>query len=495
MVMAVPAHDQRDFEFAKKYNIPIKVVVKPENSNLDSENMKEAYVNDGILVNSENFNGMNNKKAIEEITNYLERKKLGKKTVQFKLRDWLISRQRYWGTPIPIIYCDKCGIIPVPEKDLPVLLPDKVKFGQGNPLATNKKFVNTTCPKCKSKAKRETDTMDTFFDSSWYYIRYCDNKNSKEPFDKKKSEYWMPVDQYIGGAEHACMHLIYARFFTKALRDLGFVKFDEPFTRLYNQGMLQMNGFVMSKSRGNVVLPDTISEKYGIDTGRLFLLFVASPDKDMEWSDEGIEGSYKFLTKIYESAKSKSGNGKKDSFIVSKREKTIKSVTDNLEDFKFNVAIKEVIDLVNCTYRYEDQISKKVWKETLEKVVLILSPIIPHTCEEIWYKLGHKNFVSLEKWPEADESKIDKKVLELEDIFKKTIEDLNQVLKLAKGDNAYLYFVTEKELEYFKDNLEYLKQQFKFKNTKLFLAKDQKKHDPQNKASKAKYGKPGIYLE
>jgi len=495
MVMAVPAHDQRDFEFAKKYNIPIKVVIKPEKSDLDSKKMSRAYTDDGILVNSKEFDGMNNKKAIEEITKHLENRKLGKKTVQFKLRDWLVSRQRYWGTPIPIIYCDKCGVVPVPEKDLPVILPEKVKFGQGNPLATNKEFVNISCPKCGGKARRETDTMDTFFDSSWYFIRYCDNKNNNVPFDKKKSEYWMPVDQYIGGAEHACMHLIYARFFTKVLRDLGFVGFDEPFTRLFNQGLLQMGGFVMSKSRGNVVLPDEISEKYGIDTGRLFLLFVSSPDKDMEWNDEGIESSFKFVNRLYELIKSKNGNSKKDNFIVSKRETTIQSVTQNIDEFRFNVAVKDIIELVNYIHKYSGQISKKVYNETLEKISLILSPFTPHVCEEIWYKLGHNSFISLEKWPEADEKKIDKNVLELEEMFKRTLEDLNHILKLAKGEKAYLYFLTEKELEYFKDNMEFTKQQFTFKKITPFLARDPKKYDPQNKSSKAKYGKPGIYLE
>lgn len=494
MVMAVPAHDQRDFEFAKKYNIPIKVVIQPS-FGLDPEKMSRAYTGEGTLINSGNFNGMNSRDAIEEITKYVESKKLGRKSIQFKLKDWLISRQRYWGTPIPIVYCKKCGIVPVPEKDLPVLLPKKVKFGEGNPLATSKKFVNTNCPKCNGKAKRETDTMDTFFDSSWYYMRYCDNMNDKEPFDKEKLHYWMPVDQYIGGAEHACMHLIYARFFTKALRDLGFVDFSEPFTRLFNQGMLQMGGFVMSKSRGNVVLPEEVSKKYGIDTGRLFLLFLSSPDKDVEWTDKGIEGSFRFLTKFYKLIEFKGGNGKKDSFIISKMEETIKSVTQDIEGFKFNVAIKKIMELVNYIYRYSDQISKKVYKETLGKLALIFSPFIPHACEELWHKLGNKSFVSLEKWPEADESKIDKNILELENAFRKTLEDLNQVVKLTeKRNKAYLYFVTEKELEYFKENLEYIKKQFGFKEIDLFLAKDPKRYDPQNKASKAKYGKPGIYL-
>ena len=305
----------------------------------------------------------------------------------------------------------------------------------------------------------------------------------------------MPVDQYIGGAEHACMHLIYARFFTKALRDMGFVNFDEPFIKLFNQGLLQMGGFVMSKSRGNVILPDTISDRYGIDAGRLFLLSVSSPDKDMEWSDEGIENSYKILTRFYSLIKTNRGDGKKDSFIISKRESLIKSVTHDIDNFRFNIAIKDIIELINYVHKYRNQISSSVYKETLEKLSLLLSPFTPHLCEESWSKLGHKSFISLEKWPDADERKIDKKVLELEDIFKKTLEDLNQVLKLAKGTKAYLYFVTEKELEYFKDNLDFVKQQFDFKEIVPSLSRNPNKYDPQNKSTKAKFGKPGIYLE
>ncbi|MBU1203511.1 MAG: leucine--tRNA ligase, partial [Nanoarchaeota archaeon] len=293
MVMAVPAHDQRDFEFAKKYKIKIKEVISGGNVK------KGAYAGHGKLINSGHFNGLENEKAKAEITAFLFRNKLAKKTTQFKLRDWLISRQRYWGTPIPIIYCEKCGIVPVSEKDLPVILPEKVKFGKGNPLTTNKDFVNTECPKCKRNAKRETDTMDTFFDSAWYYLRYCDNKNSKQPFDKKKIKIWMPVDQYIGGAEHACMHLIYARFFTKALRDMNLLNFDEPFTKLFNQGMLHgEDGEKMSKSKGNVILPEKVSERYGMDTARLFLLSLAAPEKPRGWSEEGIKGSLRFMNKV-----------------------------------------------------------------------------------------------------------------------------------------------------------------------------------------------------
>ena len=278
MVMAVPAHDQRDYEFAKKYSLPIKQVICGNWPKPVCPVLSEAYVNNGHLVASGEFEGLKNEEAKEKIAADLERLGLGKKVVQYKLRDWLVSRQRYWGTPIPFVYCEKCGVMPVPERDLPIKLPENVKFGQGNPLESNKEFVETKCPQCKGKARRETDTMDTFFDSSWYYLRYCDNKNDKKPFDASKTDYWMPVDQYIGGAEHACMHLIYARFFTKALRDLGFLKFDEPFIRLFNQGMLHgPDGAVMSKSRGNVVLPETVSAKYGMDTARLFFFSIPSP--------------------------------------------------------------------------------------------------------------------------------------------------------------------------------------------------------------------------
>ncbi|HDD46401.1 MAG TPA: leucine--tRNA ligase, partial [Candidatus Aenigmarchaeota archaeon] len=289
-VMAVPAHDQRDFEFAKKHGIEIKVVIRPGDKELKAEEMERAYVDDGIMVNSGKFNGMHNREAMKKIVEYLEELGVGKAKVEYKLRDWLISRQRYWGTPIPIIYCEKCGVVPVKEEDLPVLLPDDVKFtGKGNPLQTSKTFLNVSCPKCGGKARRETDTMDTFFDSSWYFFRYCSPNTSNAPFDKEAVEYWCPVDQYIGGIEHATMHLIYARFFTKALRDLGLVSIDEPFTNLLTQGMVIKDGAKMSKSLGNVVDPGEMIEKYGADTVRLFILFASSPEKELEWSDKGIE--------------------------------------------------------------------------------------------------------------------------------------------------------------------------------------------------------------
>ena len=302
MIMAVPAHDQRDFEFAEKYGLGMIPVIKPKSNNKEIfKGHGGAITYPGEMINSESFDGMNSLEAKEKIINFLVKKKIAKRVVQYKLKDWLVSRQRYWGTPIPIIYCEKCGIQPVKEKDLPVELPDKVKFGKGNPLETSKKFVDTECPKCNGKAKRETDTMDTFFDSSWYYLRFCDSKNKKEIFKKSSVRYWMPVDLYTGGAEHACMHLIYARFFTKFFRDIKLLNFDEPFKKLFNQGMIHgEDGFVMSKSRGNGVDPSKMVEKYGADTLRLFLMSNASPDKDREWSEKGIDSVYKFVKRLFE---------------------------------------------------------------------------------------------------------------------------------------------------------------------------------------------------
>ncbi len=425
MVMAVPAHDQRDFEFAKKYKIHIKAVIQPENQKLDLKKMQRAYVDEGILVNSGSFDNMHSNEAITEISKYLESKQQGKRTVQYKLRDWLISRQRYWGTPIPVVYCDRCGIVPISKKDLPIKLPEEVKFGEGNPLASNADFVNTICPKCEGPAKRETDTMDTFFDSSWYYLRYCDSKNEKEPFAKENVKYWMPVDQYIGGAEHACMHLIYARFFTKALRDLGYLNFDEPFTKLFNQGMLHgTDGFVMSKSRGNVVLPEQISDKYGIDTARFFLMSIALPDKDLAWSDQGIEGSLKFIKKVmayFDEMKF----GKSSKKIESKLNKAIKGVTEDIEEFRYNLAIIKIRELFES---FEPEMSK----DTLEKFIKLLHPFCPHLTEELWEKLGNKPFVSISNWPNYDIDKIDP-IAEYKDMVgMNLIADIKKVLQLIK---------------------------------------------------------------
>ena len=279
--MAVPAHDQRDWDFAVKYNIPIIEVIKGGNSDIT----KQAYEDEGILVNSDQFNGVKSTEAFNIVSEWVEKQGFGKKTINFKFKDWLISRQRYWGTPIPMIHCNVCGTVPVPEKDLPVMLPEDVKFtGEGeSPLKTSESFINVKCPKCGADAKRETDTMDTFVDSSWYYARYCDAHNTELPFDTKKADYWMPIDQYIGGIEHANMHLIYSRFWYKVMRDLGMVNTDEPFTNLLTQGMVTLGGSAMSKSKGNIVSPDEIVEKYGADTARLFILFAAPPQKQLEW--------------------------------------------------------------------------------------------------------------------------------------------------------------------------------------------------------------------
>jgi leucyl-tRNA synthetase len=485
MVMAVPAHDQRDFEFAKKYKLLIKQVISGENVK------NKAYEGAGILINSGEFNGLSSDEAKEHITKTLEFKKLGRKTVNYKFRDWLISRQRYWGTPIPIVYCEKCGIVPVPEKDLPIRLPDKVKFGKGNPLEANEKFLRTKCPKCGAKARRETDTMDTFFDSSWYYLRYCDNKNSKKPFDINKVDYWMPVDNYIGGAEHATMHLIYARFFTKALRDLGFLKFDEPFLRLFNQGMLHgSDSFVMSKSRGNDILPEKISEKYGIDTARLFLVSIASTDKDIQWSDEGIEGSFRFLNKVTEYFE-KMKNAKADSRMESKLNKTIKEVTEDVDNFQYNLAVIKVRELFN-------HIEKGIDKKTAEAFLKLLSPFCPHITEELWHKIGNKSFLSLEKWPEADEKKINEQFEKEEKVIDEIVNDINNIIGILKEKRAevsklYLY-VLPNEVNIYSNNIDMIKKRTNL-SAKIYAVNDKKKYDPENKSKKVKPGKPGIYLE
>jgi len=493
MVMAVPAHDQRDFEFAKKYNIPIKIVIQPKDKKIDEKTMKEAYTEEGILVNSDKFSNIESKKAIEEITKYLENKKIGKKAINYKLRDWLISRQRYWGTPIPIIYCQKCGVVPVPEKDLPVELPKKVKFGEGNPLLHSKEWINAKCPKCGAIGKRETDTMDTFVNSSWYFLRYCDPKNDKEIFDKKKVKYWMPIDRYIGGAEHACMHLIYFRFYTKFLRDLKLIDLDEPTLNLFNQGMLHGDdGYVMSKSRGNVVLPEEISKKYGIDTARLFLMSQASPDKDIQWSENGIEGSFRFVKRIlkYFSEYKEEKSSKK---IESKINKAIKEITSYIENFNYNLAIIKLRELFD--YIEQEQISRK----DAEIFLKLLHPFAPHITEELWHNLGNKTFMSLEKWPEFNEEKIDENLEKQEKVIENTINDIKNIIRIIKekqGKDAkkvYLY-VIPKELDLYKDEKENIKKKLNIE-IEIYSVNDSKKYDPQNKSNKSRPEKPAVYVE
>jgi len=479
MVMAVPAHDQRDFEFAKKYNLNIKEVIK-------GGNIKErAYTGEGVLINSEKFNNINNDKAKEEITKDLAKKKVGKKVVQYKLRDWLISRQRYWGTPIPIIYCNKCGIVPVPEKELPVKLPEDVKFGKGNPLETNKDFVNVKCPKCKGKARRETDTMDTFVNSSWYYLRYTDPKNDKRIFNPKKANYWAPIDQYIGGPEHITCHLIYIRFYTKFLKELGLLKFDEPALRYFTQGIVKgADGEKMSKSKGNVVEPLDTIKKYGADSLRLFLVSVANPDTDFSWNDKAMQGGLRFIKKIIEYF-DKVRVGKSDARTESKINKSILEIGEYIEDFKYNLAVIKLRELFDVL---PEETSKKVLEDSLK----ILHPFCPHITEELWERLGNKKFISLEKWPKADKKKI-KELFEKQDlVISKLISDVNQILKLVKGKNKIYIYILPNEKELYDIGL--INKRLG-KQINIFTVNDKSKYDPSNMSKKTKPGRPAIYLE
>ncbi|MEA5112817.1 MAG: leucine--tRNA ligase [Geobacteraceae bacterium] len=421
-VMAVPTHDQRDFEFARKYDLPLVAVIQPPGEELDASTMEAAFTEEGIMVNSAAFDGLKSSEAKDRIADYLEKEGIGKKTVNYRLRDWGISRQRYWGNPIPIIYCDRCGVVPVPEEDLPVLLPMDATFtGEGgNPLARIQSFINVPCPECGGPARRETDTMDTFVESSWYFLRYCCPRYEESPLDRKEAEYWMSVDQYIGGIEHAVLHLLYARFFTKALRDLGYVNIDEPFTNLLTQGMVIKDGAKMSKSKGNVVDPDALIGAYGADTARLFSLFASPPERDLDWSDQGVEGSYRFLNRVwkmvYELAPLVLEAGAVDASALDARgaglrrtaHKTIKKVTDDIEDrFHFNTAIAAIMELVNAVTSFEgkkDPVCAPVLKEAVESVVLLLAPFVPHIAEELWAGLGHGGGLDSASWPAWDEA-------------------------------------------------------------------------------------------
>ncbi|MGI6225605.1 MAG: leucine--tRNA ligase [Peptococcales bacterium] len=415
-VMGVPAHDERDFKFAKKYNLNIRIVIQPEGKELKLEKMEEAFTEDGIMVNSGDFSGLPNREGMKKIVDFLEANNCGNRQINYRLRDWLISRQRYWGTPIPIIYCDDCGVVPVPEKDLPVYLPEDVEFkptGE-SPLKYSPEFVNTTCPKCGKAAKRETDTMDTFVCSSWYFLRFCDSQNSEEAFNKEKTDYWMAVDQYIGGVEHAILHLMYARFFTKVLKDLNLVSVDEPFTNLLTQGMVLKDGAKMSKSKGNVVSPEEIIHKYGADTARMFILFAAPPERDLEWNDQAVEGCYRFLNRVWRIVAAYSEDIRNvegeigvlegaDRNLRRLTHATIKKVTEDIADrFNFNTAISAIMELVNGLYNYKDKeqgTNMLVVKEALESLILLLAPFSPHITEELWYSLGNERSVHLEKWP------------------------------------------------------------------------------------------------
>jgi leucyl-tRNA synthetase len=433
-IVMANAHDQRDFEFARKYKIPLKFTISDDGSEINPEKATRAFTSDGIVYNSEEFSGMNNREALPEMADWIEKNKYGKKTVNYKLRDWLISRQRYWGTPIPIVYCPKCGMVPA---KLPVLLPKDVKFtGEGNPLETSASFKKCKCPKCNGDAKRETDTMDTFVDSSWYFLRYCSSKSDKV-FNSKDVNYFMPVDQYIGGIEHAILHLLYARFFTKALRDLGLFKFDEPFTKLLTQGMVIKDGAKMSKSLGNVVAPKEIIDKYGPDTARLFILFTALPEKELEWNDQGVHGSFRFLKRVFslveEMPEFSSVIENRDKKIISKLNKTVKKVTELIEEFKLSLAIGALMEFVNDIYKYkEKEVNKKIYMECVSVVSLLIAPFAPHIAEEMWLKLKGKGMISVAKWPGFDDSKIDDEAEALEDSVMNIVNDIRRVLELIK---------------------------------------------------------------
>lgn len=421
-VMGVPSEDQRDWMFATKYGIDKILTIKPKDKDLRIEDMTGAYVEkEGVLVNSGKFTGMEFHEAMGAIMDEAEAKGFGKRRVNYRLRDWLISRQRYWGAPIPVIHCPHCGEVLVPEEDLPVRLPENVKFEQGSvsPLAQCEEFLHCKCPKCGADARRETDTMDTFICSSWYFLRYADPKNNREPFAKEPVNYWSPVDQYIGGIEHAILHLLYSRFFTKVLKDAGLVDFDEPFTNLLTQGMVIKDGAKMSKSKGNVVSPEEIIDKYGADTARLFILFAAPVDRDLEWSDQGVEGSFRFLGRVWRilgrfEEKIKTAPKAYDAESLTKEEKdlrrvlhrTIKKVTEDVRDrFMFNTAISSIMELVNALYAFQDkELSPGLARETADALLRMLAPFAPHITEELWSILFAGGSVHQQKWPVYEEA-------------------------------------------------------------------------------------------
>lgn len=413
--MCVPAHDDRDFEFAKKFDIPIVQVISKDGK--EEPELTQAYTEPGIMINSGEWNGMNSEQAKEEVPDSLEKMGIGKKTVNYKLRDWVFSRQRYWGEPIPIIHCEHCGSVPVPEEELPLLLPEVEKYqptGTGeSPLADIHDWVNTTCPQCKKPAKRETNTMPQWAGSSWYFLRYVDNKNDKELVSKDKAKKFLPVDMYIGGVEHAVLHLLYSRFYTKFLYDIGVVDFDEPFIKLFNQGMIGKNGAKMSKSKGNVVSPDDLVSDYGCDSLRMYELFVGPPELDSEWDDRGIDGVYRFINRFYNlimDNKDKSVNPSAD--MEKLRHRMIYDITTRLESFSLNTVVSGFMEYNNKMI----DLAKKaggIDKETLETAVILLAPFAPHVSEELWSQLGHETSVFSNTWPKYDEEKMKDSEIEI----------------------------------------------------------------------------------
>jgi leucyl-tRNA synthetase len=507
-VMGVPTHDQRDFEFAKKYHLPLIVVIQPHDRVLNVQTMTEAYVDEGILVNSGPFEGMENLKALEAIAAHFESLGRGKKTIQYRLRDWGISRQRYWGAPIPIVICEACGTVPVPESDLPVILPRDVELtGEGgSPLARHLPFVEATCPRCGKPARRETDTMDTFVESSWYFDRFCSAHHDVKPgLDRKKLDYWMPVDQYIGGIEHAILHLLYSRFYTKMLRDFGVLGVDEPFTNLLTQGMVcketmrcSEHGYLfpeearegkcvhcdcavtigktekMSKSLKNVVDPNYLIEAYGADTARIFCLFASPPEKDLEWSDLGVDGSFRFLNRTWRividyleairDATPFTGGDLLDGDLKALRRKThqtIRKVTSDIEGrFHFNTAISAVMELVNALYQFprpatEDRLALSIVRETVETIILLLSPIVPHITEELWTLLGRTEDLADAAWPAFDPTVASEEiitiVIQINGKVRSRInvpadEDSEQIKALARSDEKIAWQIASKTI-------------------------------------------------
>jgi leucyl-tRNA synthetase len=409
-VMAVPAHDERDFAFAKKYDLPVPVVISPPD--WDGSELKEAYTEPGTMVNSGRFNGLPSQQGIEAVSVFLEEKGWGKRTVSYKIREWLISRQRYWGAPIPMVHCQQCGIVPVPENDLPVLLPEDAEFrptGE-SPLKYNEKFVNTTCPRCHGPALRETDTMDTFMCSSWYFLRYCSPHDAAAAFDAEQVKLWCPVNFYTGGAEHAVMHLLYVRFFTKAIRDMGLVDFGEPFLKLFNQGVIILNQAKMSKSRGNVVNPDTYVAELGADAVRIYLMFIGPWDQGGEWNDSGISGTSRWLNRVWnlvtEGYISQNTSGDED--LVRLNHRTVKKVTEDIEKLRFNVMVAALMEFTNYLGKVKESgsVSEKVWDDSIKTLLLLLAPTAPHIAEELWQQIGEKYSIHDHDWPVWDESVI-----------------------------------------------------------------------------------------
>jgi len=443
-VMAVPAHDQRDFEFARKYNLPMQVVIQPKGEALDVSTMTQAYADPGVLVNSGPFDGQPNDQAKQAIVEHLAKENLGKPTINYRLRDWGISRQRFWGAPIPVVHCEKCGIVPVPDAELPVRLPEDASAREDgrSPLPLLESFVNTVCPKCGGAAKRETDTMDTFMESSWYFMRYTSARTEDAPFDPAALAYWMPVDQYIGGIEHAILHLLYSRFYVKALRDLGYTTLAEPFQNLLTQGMVLKDGAKMSKSKGNVVDPNSMIGKYGADATRLFILFASPPEKDLEWSDAGIEGAFRFINRVWRLAEDLADSGALKAIgpcapvselggdlseglagpvkdLRRKEHDTARKVTRDMENkFQFNTAIAALMELVNEMYVSKDALKAvaggpEALSSALSTVLSLLSPVAPHMCEELWAHMGHTGQLATLPWPAHDESALVKDEIEL----------------------------------------------------------------------------------